>query len=163
VNLEALECSCLLSICVLQQTKKKLKEISVKFDEEDLISGDRVSKEQVERRRAQWAEWQGAQRCFCCLAPRASVSAPLLTAFRFLVAYRVSLHVGLGALLRGITSWNVCFAHPAAYKKRKEDDYRSREAQRRALHEGRLSDEEDIVEQDEEIEVLVKEEIVVIE
>jgi hypothetical protein len=55
------------------------------------------------------------------------------------------------------------FCAPAAYKKRKEDDYRSREAQRRALHDGRLSDEEDIVEQDEEIEVLVKEEIVVIE
>lgn len=48
-----------------------------------------------------------------------------------------------------------------AYKKRKEAEYKEKEPVRRALHDGHLTDEEeDMVEEDEETEVLIKEEIV---
>eukprot|EP00123_Amoebidium_parasiticum_P007701 comp18298_c0_seq1/m.19342 comp18298_c0_seq1/g.19342 ORF comp18298_c0_seq1/g.19342 comp18298_c0_seq1/m.19342 type:complete len:664 (-) comp18298_c0_seq1:915-2906(-) len=42
----------------IKAVRKNLKTYSIKFDQEDLISGDKASKEQIEKRRKQWNDYQ---------------------------------------------------------------------------------------------------------
>eukprot|EP00124_Ichthyophonus_hoferi_P003302 Ihof_evm2s279 gene=Ihof_evmTU2s279 len=42
----------------MKAIRKNLKTFSIKFDQEDAISGDKATKEQVERRRKQWNDYQ---------------------------------------------------------------------------------------------------------